>query len=413
MKTLVNQLFSLAAFASATLALAGLATLSSCNKSGNTAVNDGTLPVPSPDSSAAPKITVLGWHDYMDPEAVKMFTETTGIAVDYVSYDSSTALRGMLESEPGRFDVIIADEASVAELSDLRLLQPVNSAQIPMLSNLDERYLNLSHDPNNQFSVPYVAGMTIVAYRADKVQPKEESWSLLWDPAVKGHSVMLEEMKDLFTAGLLVNGHSPNSQKPEELAAAVSVLERAIRETGIELSDSVVALERMVEGEVWAMQIYNGDVVYAASELCKDISYFIPQEGARIYIDSFAIPRDGQNADMAHAFINYMQMPETAALNSEYVCFATPNKAALPLVGEELRNNPIIYPSAEVLAKCKFLEAQSSEQERFQQLAMRQLLSTARESGKPQAAETEETEKEQPEETPAGPSLSLNSSPTP
>jgi len=404
-KTRFHQLFALASTAAAILALAGFATLSGCHDSGKQVI-DQKHPAPVP--ALTPKVTVLGWHDYMATEALDMFTEATGIEVEYVSYESSPALRGMLESEPGRFDVIIADEASVAELSNLRLLQPINAAQVPLRSNLDERYLNLSHDPGNQFSIPYVAGITIVAYRSDKVQPKEESWSLLWDPAVKGHAVMLEEMKDLFATGLLVNGHSPNTRNTGELSSAVSVLERAIRETGIELSDSVLALDRMVEGDVWAMQIYNGDAVYAASELCPEISYFIPKKGARIYIDSFALPRDGQNADLAHAFINYMQMPETAALNSGYVCFATPNKAALPLVSEDLRNNPIIYPPAEVLAKCKFLEAQSSEQERFQQLAMRQLISTARENGKPSEPE-EAPEKSSAEAAP--PKLSLNATP--
>ena len=44
-------------------------------------------------------------------------------------------------------------------------------------------------------------------------------------------------------------------------------------------------------------------------------------------------------------YINFLNEPEIAAANTEYIQYSTPNDAALALLDEETRNNPVIYPS--------------------------------------------------------------------
>ena len=51
----------------------------------------------------------------------------------------------------------------------------------------------------------------------------------------------------------------------------------------------------------------------------------------------------------AEMYINFLNEPEIAAANIEYIHYSTPNDAALALLDEETRNNPIIYPSDEIL----------------------------------------------------------------
>ena len=81
------------------------------------------------------------------------------------------------------------------------------------------------------------------------------------------------------------------------------------------------------------------------------IDYVIPREGTQVYFDLFSIPADAPNADAAHKFLNYMLRPEVAAKASNYVQFANANEKALPLVDEEIRNNPNIYPTPEVFSR--------------------------------------------------------------
>ena len=48
-------------------------------------------------------------------------------------------------------------------------------------------------------------------------------------------------------------------------------------------------------------------------------------------------------------YINFLNEPEIAAANIEYIQYSTPNDAALALLDEETRNNPVIYPSDDKL----------------------------------------------------------------
>ena len=91
-----------------------------------------------------------------------------------------------------------------------------------------------------------------------------------------------------------------------------------------------------------------------AREEDEAIRYIYPDEGAVFWVDSFVIPAGAENIDEAHAFIDFMLRPEVAAACVEYVGYATPNKAALELLDEETRNDPVIFPPAEIVEKGEF-----------------------------------------------------------
>ena len=60
---------------------------------------------------------------------------------------------------------------------------------------------------------------------------------------------------------------------------------------------------------------------------------------------------DAPNADLAHAFINYVNRPEVMAKIATFVSYASGNLAARPLVAPAVRDNPSIYPPDAVMAR--------------------------------------------------------------
>ena len=62
------------------------------------------------------------------------------------------------------------------------------------------------------------------------------------------------------------------------------------------------------------------------------VGYVIPKEGALKWFDLFAIPADAPHPDNAHKFIDFMMRPDIAAANTNYVFYASGNKAALEFV---------------------------------------------------------------------------------
>lgn len=331
-----------------------------------------------------------------------MFTDETGIEVEYKTCEASEELKAMLESAPGEYDVVIADEVTLAELIDLQLIQKLDQNSLANKSHLDQRYLNLAHDPGNQYSLPYAPGATIFAYRSDKFTPKEESWSVFWDENLRGRVTMLDEMEEVFAVGLLREGHSLNSQDPQELNQALESLAEAVKTNAIEFGGVWDNMERLVKGEIWAMQCYNGDAASMRDGLypfsdgpAENIEYFIPQEGARLWVDSFAIARESNSKGLAHKFIDFLLRPEVAAENSHYLWYATPNKAALELLDPELLADEAVFPNAKVKDRCEFLTSTTGDHEQTMLKGMSQLLSLSRDArGNLHAATPEEATQE-------------------
>ena len=52
------------------------------------------------------------------------------------------------------------------------------------------------------------------------------------------------------------------------------------------------------------------------------------------------IPKDAPHPDNAHAFIDFMQRPEIAARNSDYVNYANGNKDSQPKLSKEVIEDP-------------------------------------------------------------------------
>jgi len=82
-----------------------------------------------------------------------------------------------------------------------------------------------------------------------------------------------------------------------------------------------------------------------------EIAYAIPKEGANLWFDMLAIPKDASNVDQAHAFINYLLEPEVIAGVSDYVGYANPNPKSGELMDQEVRNDKSVYPPQAVLDK--------------------------------------------------------------
>jgi putrescine transport system substrate-binding protein len=110
----------------------------------------------------------------------------------------------------------------------------------------------------------------------------------------------------------------------------------------------------LATGEICVSLGWSGDIIQARDraaegEALLDIAYAIPRQGAMLWFDTLAIPADAPHPDNAHAFLNFLMEPEVIAGVSNYVAFANGNAAAQPFVDDEVKNDPSIYPTSEVM----------------------------------------------------------------
>ena len=68
---------------------------------------------------------------------------------------------------------------------------------------------------------------------------------------------------------------------------------------------------------------WNVSAAWAMSENVN-VRYHIPEEGTNLWVDSLVIPRRARNLDAAYAFLNFINLPESARQNADFVKGTSP-----------------------------------------------------------------------------------------
>jgi spermidine/putrescine transport system substrate-binding protein len=295
-------------------------------------------------------LTVFTWADYLSEAAKEGFEKAHNCTVVLDTFDSNEAMLAKLESGATGYDVLVPSSYAVEALKRKGMLQPLDPAKLPNLKHVDADYLAKAPDSKMEISVPYMMAPTCLAYLASKVSDPVESWALLDRADLKGRITLLDDMREVLGAALKSLGHSLNSTDPAELAAARDV---AIRwKANIAKFENEQYKTGIASGEFHLVQGYAGDLIQASEEN-EDMRIFIPKEGTSFPCDDLCIPKDAKEAELAHAFINYLTGPEVAAENMEWIGYRAPNSGAYPHLSEDFRGSPILFPPAELFAKCE------------------------------------------------------------
>jgi spermidine/putrescine transport system permease protein len=299
------------------------------------------------------ELNVYIWAEYLPASAVAEFERRYGVHVNVELYDSNEALQAKLQTGVARYDIVVPSDYMVQILARQDLLQRLDRDRLTNYTNLSSRFLGLSYDPENAYSVPYCWGTTGLAFRVDRTGRELDSWLDLWEPALADRIGMLNDVREVFSAALKSRGHSLNSTDPDEIAAAARHL--AQQKGLVRTYDSDAFADNLLTGEVWASQSYSGQIARAAAEN-PNIHYVIPKEGCTMFLDNVCIPVGAQNLDLAYLFIDFILEGEVAAAITTSTGYATANREALAFLPPEWRDNPIVYPPEDLLDRCEVIQ---------------------------------------------------------
>jgi putrescine transport system substrate-binding protein len=325
-----------------------------------------TPAAPAYDTDAEKTVNVYNWSDYIEPTVLEDFTKETGITVNYEVMDSNELLETKLVAGRTGYDVVVPSASFLARQIKTGVYQKLDKSKLGNLKNLDPEITKKLEvfDPGNEYSVNYMWGTSGVAFNEEAIkaampEAPVDSFAMFWDPKVvskfaKCGVSVLDAPSEVVGTVLIFLGRDANSEKPEDLAAAEKVL-MSVRPY-IRLINSSKYIEDLANGEICLALGWSGDVLQAkdrAEEAKKPftIKYSIPKEGAVMFFDNMAIPADAGHVKNAHLFIDYMLRSEVAAKNSNSISFANSNAASWPLVSPDVKNNPGIFPTPEVMPK--------------------------------------------------------------
>jgi len=303
---------------------------------------------------------IFNWTDYIDDALIRQFEKENNCKVVYDTYNSNENMLTKLMTTRSAYDLVFPSGDHVAIMIQKELLEPLDLTKIPNYSNLDGVILEKarSFDPGNVYSIPYFWGTTGLVYNIKHVPQsviETESWDMIANPFFSGKNkiTMLDDAREVIGAALITAGKSPNDTSEEALKSAQFILKGW--DANISQFDSDSFKNEIQDGTTWLAQAYNGDALQII-QTNPDIGFILPREGASLWIDSVVIPKYSEHKELAYKFINFLLDAENGKVNAEYVQYPTPNQASVALLSPEDRDNELIYPPAEYLAKCHMID---------------------------------------------------------
>jgi putrescine transport system substrate-binding protein len=346
-----------------------------------TALGAAALLTPAVSAAAERVVNFYNWSDYIDPSVLQAFTRETGIAVKYDTFDSNDILETKLLAGKSGFDVVVPTAYFLQRQIAAGVFQKLDKAKLPNLVHAwDEIARRLAfYDPGNQYAVNYMWGTTGIGYNAKSAAAalgengRIDSWDVIFRPGIiakfKDCGVhVLDSSDDVLSAALHYLGLDPNSSKPAELEKAADLVQK-IRPS-VRKFHSSEYLNALASGEICLVLGFSGDIKQAQKRAAEakngvEVRYAIPNEGAQLWFDNLAIPKDAGHVAEAHALIDYLMRPEVAAKNTNFVAYANGNVASRAYIDKAILADRGVYPDEATMAKLYTISAHDQKTQRL------------------------------------------------
>ena len=326
-------------------------------------------------------LNVYNWSDYIEPKVLEDFTKETGIKVQYDTFDANETLEAKLLAGKSGYDVVVPTGYFLERQIKAGIFQKLDKSKLKNIGNVWPEVAGrlAAYDPGNQYAVNYMWGTTGIGFNVkaarERLGPgaKIDSWDIVFKPdnLAKFRDCgihMLDSADDIIPAALHFLGLNPNSYDPKDLERAAELLAK-IRPL-VRKFHSSEYLNALAGGEICLVVGWSGDIKQAqkrAAEAKKgvEIGYSIPKEGAQMFFDNLAIPKDAAHVVEAHAFIDYLLRPEVAALNSNLVAYANGNLASQKFVDRTILDDKSVYPDASTMSRLYTVGARDQKSQRL------------------------------------------------
>ena len=213
------------------------------------------------------------------------------------------------------------------------LAEKLDKDSLENIKNINPLYQGQFYDPDDEYTVPYGAGIPLIVYDPEQVDIDIKGYKDLWDPSLEDSIALTANYRVLNGITQLSMGESMNEEDVD-----------VIKKTGeklLELAPNVRLIQddntqnALLNGEASVAFLYTSQVTAALAEN-PDLKVVYPEEGLGFGIMGMFIPSEAPDKDAAYSFMDYIMQPEVAAKCTDYIGYYSTNKAADKLVNPDL-----------------------------------------------------------------------------
>lgn len=272
-------------------------------------IKDGLEPEAGP-------LRVFNYADYVNPDTVASFEDQYGVKVEITTFDVDAEAITKLSN--GSVEVDVHNSAAPNTLGRLiaaGIIQPLNKSYIPNIANLLPSFTDPWYDKGSVYTVPYTVFSSGIAYRTDFVdaaQVEAMGWDILWDPAYKGVTSILDDYREGIAMALLRNGVTDvNTTDTALIEQAGNDLRELVDLMNIKVN--IEAYKDIPEGATHLAHTWSGDMLAGAYSYLPEgtdpsvLGWWYPPSGVGVVNnDCIAVTANAKNPVLAHLYINHL-----------------------------------------------------------------------------------------------------------
>ncbi len=249
------------------------------------------------------RVNILNWSSYIPDEVIEKFERESGIHVNYTTYSSNEELLAKVTaSKKGTYDVVFPSDYMVELMKNRNLLEQVDTSKLYNYRNLDKDYLGNYFDIYNNYSVPFLMAVPVLAYDSS-VYNNINSFNDLLNPKYKNDIVLIDDQRLVIGMGLLATGHDMNSVNDTDLEDATNYLLKL--KPNIKAYDSDSPKSFLITDEADIAFLWNAEAAIAMEEN-PNIKVVYPTDGVALSMDNMTILKGSKNIDNAYKFIDFI-----------------------------------------------------------------------------------------------------------
>ncbi|MEF3046509.1 ABC transporter substrate-binding protein [Pseudotabrizicola sp. L79] len=298
-------------------------------------------------------LNLFNWGNYTSPELLTKFEAETGIKVTVTDYDSNDAALAKVEAGGHGFDLVVPSANYVPIWREKGLIAPLDMTKLANHGNIAPEWKDVPWDPGRAYSVPWQWGSTGVAVNTSVYSGDINTSAIFLDvpEELKGKINVVPEMNDVVNLAIFYVGGEACTEDTEVLKKARDVLIAAKPDW---ISMDYGATEKLSNND-WAASVnWNGSTMRARLAN-PSVAYGYPKEGYPLFMDSVALLADAQNVDNAYKFLDFIMVPENAAMISAFARYANGIAGSDEFMPEDMKNAPEVVTPEEFKAAGRFL----------------------------------------------------------
>lgn len=305
------------------------------------------------------------------------------VRVNYSTFDTNETMLGEMKTGKAHYDLVCPSDYVIQKMMAEDLIEPYEEGSTPDYNEnvspfVDEKMADITVDYKGEkrsvkdFARGYMWGTLGILYNngfsgLKGIDPKEmdqdmRDWNSLYSEKYRNLLAIKDSVRDTYAVGifhhfdeelrqlkLTYDASSKNEEDQKKYNDAVTeIFNRCDDITINNIGKDLTALKKnafgfevdsgksdMARGANFAINIaWSGDASWAMDMADENnlalenvnnpnfkptkLKYVLPDTGANIWFDGWVMPK-GANKELAQQFVNFISMPENAALNMDFI----------------------------------------------------------------------------------------------